>query len=305
MLTPYHKEELKRICSSILFDICIAPYTTFKVGGNVNALCDVAKPEILSKLVRYLHNNGIPYFIIGNGSNIMMSDSGFNGVIIRLRGEFEKISHFMDDNRILLKVGAGVNISHLLRYCVSNGLTGIEFLAGIPGTVGGAVAMNAGAFGKEIGRDVEKITILTPSGTIVSRNRSELSFSYRSMYMQAGYIITYVWLKLIPSDKGVIKRKISHCLHIRSESQPLDYPSAGCIFKNPDGNPAGKLIDEAGLKGKSIGGAMISRKHANFIINTGNATTQDIMTLINFIKNKIKEKKGIDLEPEIRFVGFG
>lgn len=288
----------------MLFDICIAPYTTFKVGGNVLALCDIRELDKLAEVVRYLNKNSIPYFIMGNGSNVIVSDSGFNGVVIRLKGEFEKIYNTPDDSKILLKVGAGVSISYFLRYCVKKGFTGTEFLAGIPGTIGGATAMNAGAFGKEIGEKIEKIMMLTPSGNITSKERSELKFSYRRMHMDAGSVITYVWLRLNPSDTNMVKQKISHYLDIRSSSQPLNYPSAGCIFKNPDRNYAGKLIDEAGLKGKSIGGAMISQKHANFIINTGNATTKDIIALITTIKDRIKEEKGIELEPEINFIGF-
>ena len=305
MLTDIQKAELKRICNSILFDIPIAPYTTFKVGGNVGALCNVEKTDILVELVRYLYKNNIPYVIMGNGSNVLVSDSGFEGVIIRLKAEFEKIDKAMMDNKkVSLKIGAGVSIPYLLRYCIKNNIGGIEFLAGIPGTIGGAIVMNAGAFGEEIGEKIEKITMITPHGDILYKNRSELKFSYRTMHMDTGSIITYVWLSLNHSDIDMLKKKISNYLRIRSQSQPINYPSAGCIFKNPDGDHAGRLIDEAGLKGKTVGGAMISQKHANFIINTGNAKTADIMALIRIIKKEIKEKKGIDLEPEINFIGF-
>ncbi len=306
MLPPIQRRELAKICNSILFDISISSYTTFKVGGNVEALCDVREMKELIELVRYLYKKDIPYAIIGNGSNVLVSDTGFDGVIVRLKGKFEKIDKpVVDDKGVVLNIGAGATIPQLLRYCIKNGLGGAEFLAGIPGTIGGATAMNAGAFGEEIGKKIDQITMVTAHGDLVSKKGSELRFSYRDMHIQPGSIITGVWLRLNHSDTGIVKKRISEHLRIRSQSQPLNYPSAGCIFKNPEGHKAGKLIDEVGLKGKSRGGAMISQRHANFIINTGNAKTADIMALIRIIREEIKEKKGIELEPEIRFIGFG
>jgi len=305
MLNSIQKNELKKICNSILFDISIAPYTTFKVGGRVWALCNISDMDTLIKFVKYLYKNDLPYIILGNGSNVLISDSGFKGIVIKLKGFFNKIKKIAKDNKkIILDVGAGTSISHVLRYCMNFGIGGIEFLAGIPGTIGGAVAMNAGAFEKEIGNNIEKITMITSCGDTLSKNKSELEFLYRRTKINPKYIITNIWLRLYPSNKDAVKKKILSYLDIRYKSQPLSHPSAGCIFKNPSGHYAGKLIDEVGLKGKTIGGAMISKKHANFIINTGNAKAKDIMALIKLIMNKIKEEKGIELEPEINIIGF-
>ncbi len=292
--------DLKRICPLTYIDVPLAPYTTFKIGGKASALCDVRSLNELKELIIYLNKNHIPYVVLGKGSNVLVSDSGFNGVVIRLKGEFEKI---VKDGSFL-KVGAGVKISSLLRYCLKNMLGGLEFLVCIPGTVGGATVMNAGAFNGHISDRIVKVGFINKDAKLLIKEISQLSFSYRHMHIEDGCIVVYVWLSLDPTCRKVIKDKILNYVRIRKKTQPVGVHSAGCIFKNPKRDYAGRLIEELGFKGLRIGGALVSDIHANFIINQGNATSSDVMALINKIKRRIKEEKGIELEPEIRFIGF-
>ncbi len=296
-----HLLKIKQICSNTRFNVALAPYTTFRIGGKAWALCEAVNLKELRELVAYLNIEHIPYFVLGNGSNILVSDSGFRGVVIRLKGEFEKLNSKKDG---LIIAGAGVSISRLLRYCVENGLGGLEFLAGIPGTVGGALFMNAGAFGGEIADKVAEVMIVNPSGDVILKERKELNFSYRKMHLNKGAVITTVSFSLEACNKEEIKNRISFYIQRKKQSQPVNCLSAGCVFKNPEGDYAGALIEKAGLKGKRIGDAIVSEIHANFIINKGNSSASDVMALINLIKNKVKAKDGIELEPEIQFLGF-
>ncbi len=292
--------EIKQICASTYFDIELAPYTTFRIGGKALALCNVKKLIELKNLISYLNSEKIPYVVLGKGSNVLISDSGFYGAVLRLKGKFEKIIHKGN----FLIAGAGVRVSSLLRYCIRHSIKGLEFLAGIPGTVGGAVSMNAGVFGKETCQHIEKILILKKDGEVCIKDISDLKFSYRNLSMERGTIILYAWFKVESGDKEEIKREIRSYLEKRRRTQPIGFHSAGCIFKNPRGNFAGRLIEKAGLKGLKIGGAVVSNIHANFIINEGNAKASDVLALIKEIKKKINDKEGINLETEIRFIGF-
>jgi UDP-N-acetylmuramate dehydrogenase len=291
---------IKCICPNTRFDVVLAPYTTFKIGGKAWAFCDVADLEELKKLVSYLNHEQIPYFVLGNGSNILVNDSGFKGVVIRLKGEFERLSN----ENTLIMAGAGVPISRLLSCCVKNGFSGLEFLAGIPGTVGGAVFMNAGAFGGEVSDRVEKVKLVSPSGEVLLKEKQELRFSYRKMHLSNCSIITHVWFRMDVDTREKVRERISFYLKRKMKTQPINHYSAGCIFKNPAGDYAGSLIEKAGLKGKSIGDAMISELHANFIINKGNSTASDVMALIKMVRDKVETKYGIKLNPEIKFIGF-
>ncbi len=292
--------QLKYICPNTRFNVTLAPYTTFKIGGKAWALCEVMNLKELKDLLIYLTQEQIPYFVLGKGSNVLVSDSGFKGVAIRLRGEFEKL----DSKDGILTAGAGVNISYLLRYCIKNGLSGLEFLAGIPGTVGGAVFMNAGAFGGEVLDKVEKLMIVNPFGEVILKEKKELEFSYRRTRIDKGAVIVNVWFSMKLYNRKEIKKRISFYIKLKKQSQPINCLSAGCIFKNPKEDYAGALIEKAGLKGRRIGDAEVSELHANFIINKGNSSASDVMRLIKIIKDKIKDKDGIELEPEIQFIGF-
>lgn len=308
-----YKEELSRIMGEHLrFDCSLAPYTTFGVGGKADILCEVRNEKELKNLVSYLYKKRIPYLVVGLGSNLLITDKGIEGVAIRLSGSLASIQNKnhhtngngrMSDESTVITVGGGLKIADLLAHCRSYGLGGVEFLAGIPATVGGAVAMNAGAFGKEIGSVVQNIHLITLHGALVIMDRSQLRFAYRHLDIKPEDIIIRVSLKLERKDKGDVAGRITDYLRIRNKTQPMGHPTAGSIFKNPPGEYAAKLIEKVGLKGKRIGGAVISPKHANFIVNTGDASANDILSLMNVVREKVKEATGIELEPEIRVTG--
>ena len=277
-------------------------YSTFRVGGRAEAICFPSELALLRQVVSFLSNSDIPYLVIGKGSNLLVRDGGIEGIVIILRGELAAIVKDGEGGDTL-RAGGGATIGDLLSYCADNNLSGPEFLAGIPGTMGGAVFMNAGAFGKELGEMVEEIYVVTRGGELVVMGRSQLAFSYRQLSLAGGTVIHGVKLRL-HKDTGVgVRGRILDYLRRRKESQPLDLPSAGSVFRNPPGDYAGRLIEGAGLKGKRIGGAMISRKHANFIVNSGGARAGDVLSLMDLARNRVRDMTGIELEPEIRIVG--
>ncbi len=297
------KTELLRIAGrQIGFDFPMSRHTTFRVGGNAEAVYEASDPEGLSRVVSFLVNEGIPYLVAGRGSNLLVKDGGIGGVVILLAGAFADIEYEESDSSNIL-AGAGLSIVDLLIWCREEGVSGLEFLAGIPGTVGGAIAMNAGAFGEEIGPRVREIRLVSQRGQLTVRDRSQLRFSYRDLNLEAGVVITNVLFRLDRDTPETVSAKIAGCLRKRKETQPREYPSAGSIFKNPLNDYAGLLIERAGLKGKRIGGAMISNKHANFIVNKGGATAMDILTLINLAREEVRKTAGVQLELEIKVVG--
>ena len=274
-------------------------HTTYKVGGN--AICAVI-PEDENKLITllsYLKENNIKHMILGNGSNVIFNDSGYSGVIVKL----DNFNHLnITGNKIV--VGAGYPLNKLALRVSRLGFTGMEFATGIPGTVGGAVYMNAGAYKTDMGYILTSIKVLTPDYKIKIMKNKELDFHYRSSFLQKNkdYICLEATITLIKGNSEEIMELINERKKRRVETQPLEYPSAGSVFRNPEGDFAGRLIEEIGYKGKGIGGAEVSLKHANFIINTGNATGEEIKELINEIKDKVKEKYNIELKVEQEFV---
>ncbi len=297
------KQELIRLVGKgVRFDCPMDQYTTFRVGGEAEALYKATDLAELKALVAYLSKEHIPYLPIGRGSNLLVKDQGLKGLVILLRGSLAAIERSETDDSTIM-AGGGAGLPDLLAYCRDAALGGLEFLAGIPGTVGGAVAMNAGAFGYEIGKTVKEIHEISPKGALLIRDRSQFQFSYRAFKLERGAVIVRAIFALSPEAEGVVGERISGYLRRRGKSQPLEYPSAGSVFRNPPNDYAGRLIEAAGLKGKRIGGAMISPKHANFIINTGGARAKDILALLSLVQKKVKRETGIDLEPEIRVVG--
>lgn len=298
------KEELVGLAGEkIRFHCPMAEYTTFQVGGAVEALYEAHDMEELKRLLVYLDRERIPYMALGRGSNVLVKDAGLEGIAIIFCGSLSTIEEERTDDRSVL-AGAGLSLVDLLNYCHRSALGGLEFLSGIPGTVGGAVAMNAGAFGKEIAERVKEIHIVDKRGNLVVKNRqSELAFSYRKLHLEKGSVIVKALFRLIPDSKESIGGKIFEYLKRKKESQPLDYPSAGSVFKNPAGDYAGRLIESVGLRGAKIGGAMISDKHGNYIINTGGAKAKDILDLVCLAQEVVKKETGIQLELEIRVVG--
>lgn len=282
-------------------NVSLKKYTTYRVGGNAICIVYPKNVECLIKLMRFINHYGIKYKMLGNGSNLIFSDKLYDGILIKL-DEFDNIDIYGSK----IKVGAGYSLMKLSRVAMKNSLTGLEFAAGIPGTVGGAIFMNAGAYKSDMGYIVQSIKVLTPDLKVVEFENKELNFHYRTSFLKThpGYICLEAIIRLEKGSKEAIEEVMKNRLKRRVESQPLNYPSAGSVFRNPNDMFAGQLIEQAGLKGMKQGGAMISDKHANFIINVGNATGEDVRNLILYTQNKIKEKYNVDLKLEQEFVNW-
>ncbi len=299
------KKRMKEIGGeAILFDVSLSQYTTFRVGGNAEAMYRAGNLKELKGMMAFLMDEGIPYLILGAGSNLLVRDGGLEGVAIILDGSFASIEDInMAEPSIL--AGAGLLLNKVVNFCTEKGLAGVEFLAGIPGTLGGGVAMNAGSWGKEIKDVIREVAILTRRAMVERKDSLNLKFKYRGLELNTGEIILNARLNLKFDKPASIKKKVISNIERRIQRFPFDMPSAGSIFKNPEGNYAGRLIDAVGLKGRSIGGAMISPKHANFIVNKGKASASDILALMDLAIVKVIEMFNIQLIPEIKIVGKG
>lgn len=296
------REKLAAILrNNIIFQCEMAPYTAFRTGGEADAICHPTNPDQLRRILLFLVSEHIPYIVLGKGSNVLISDKGFKGVVFILKGEFENITQD-EHERLMVTAWSSVKNSSMLSFCSQNGLSGLEFLAGIPGTIGGAITMNAGAYGFTIGDLVHDVVTMTKHGQEIRRKKKDIKFEYRKTNIPDREIIIRARFKLGQGENDIIDQRISANLSKRRKSQPLELPSAGSIFKNPPNDFAGRLLEEAGLKGKRIGGAMISLKHANFIVNAGGASSEDIVALMNLARETVREKTGIELEPEIRII---
>ncbi len=280
----------------------LSKYTTYKVGGKALAIVYPKNVDCLIKLLRLLKENDVKYKILGNGSNLLFSDSLFEGIIIKL-SSFDEVE-FFGNNKV--RVGAGYSLIKLSLLTAKKGLAGLEFASGIPGTVGGAVFMNAGAYKSDMGYVVQEVKVLTPDYKIITLENKELNFHYRSSFLQKHpeYICLEVIIKLKKGDKEILNEVINERRERRRESQPLEYPSAGSVFRNPDGGFAGKMIEDLGLKGYSNGGAKVSEKHANFIINYNKATSKDIKELIDYVHDAVLKEYNVDLKIEQEFVNW-
>ena len=279
----------------------LAKHTTYKVGGNARVFVYPKNREKLVLLLRELRAKHIKYKILGNGSNTLFSDKDFEGVIINL-DMFNKITYY----RTLVKAEAGVNLIKLSYQTVKRGLAGLEFASGIPGTVGGAIFMNAGAYKSDMGYVTKSIEVLTPNLEIITMTNKELDFHYRTSFLQKhkDYICLEATFQLRKNDKDLLQEIVEDRKKRRLESQPLEYPSAGSVFRNPENDFAGRLIEELGYKGYSKGGAKVSEKHANFIVNHDNAKAEDIKNIIELLQKEVKKKYDIDLKCEQEFVNW-
>ncbi len=277
-------------------------YTTYRVGGIASAIVYPKNVDSLMKLIRFVRSKDIPFKILGFGSNLLFSSKQYNGILIRL-DEFRNLEFFGTSK---VRVGAGYSLVKLSLQAAKRGLAGLEFAAGIPGTVGGAVFMNAGAYKSDMGYIVQDITVLTPDLRIIKLENKELDFHYRSSFLQKhpGYICLEAVIRLEKGDKNAIEEVIKDRRRRRIESQPLNFPSAGSVFRNPEGMFAGKMIEDLGLKGFQIGGAKVSEKHANFIINYDHATGEDIKSLIEYVREKVKKEYHVELKVEQEFVNW-
>ncbi|MDR1759551.1 MAG: UDP-N-acetylmuramate dehydrogenase [Fibrobacter sp.] len=281
-------------------NVSLKQYTTFRVGGAARFFTDISGADSLKLAIRFAQERQLPYFILGRGSNVVFSDAGFDGLVIRI---VSKSSFHFSENSC--EVFAGSSLSALARESIHRGLSGIHLLSGIPGTTGGAVYMNAGAYGQEIADCIREVRSFDPeTETTVSRSREECEFGYRrSVFQKNKEIILSAILEFQNGDPEVLKEEAAKVMKERKEKQPLEFPNAGSAFKRPAAGFPGALIEAAGLKGFTVGGAQVSEKHANFIINTGNASAQDIYDLSEQIIQKVRAHSGITLEREIIFTG--
>ena len=285
---------------AFLYNEPLRDHTTFRVGGEADAFLSVQSGDELKKVLLLCKAQQIPYFVLGNGSNLLVSDKGFRGLIISIGNYMSEIK--IEGKRIYVEAGA--LLGQVAQAAAKNGLTGMEFAAGIPGTVGGAIVMNAGAYDGEMKQIVETVTVMTPEGEIRNFTGTEMEFGYRtSRLKREPGIVLSVTLLLKEGRMTEIREKMSDFALRRREKQPLEYPSAGSTFKRPEGMFAGKLIMDAGLRGYTVGGARVSDKHCGFVINKDGATAEDINTLIKDVQEKVEEKFGVYLEPEVIFVG--
>lgn len=274
---------------------------SFKTGGNADLLVSPKSEEEIICVLKACKEKNIPYAILGNSTNLLIADEGYRGVIIRIGKEFSKISYHGDG---IIECKAGASLASLCNFALKQGLTGLEFAYGIPGTAGGAAYMNAGAYGGEMKDVLLSCKHITPDFKVEAFEKDNLNLAYRkSVYTDSPYAITSLILQLQKGDPVQIKAKMDELLGKRKDKQPLDFPSAGSTFKRPEGYFAGGLIEECGLKGYSVGGAQVSEKHAGFVINKGGATTNDILELIHDVQAKVLEMKGVSLETEVKYLG--
>lgn len=301
-MEDFLKEVEKNNIGKLEKNVFLSKYTTYKVGGLASCIIYPKNIDKLVQLIKIIKRYNVKYKVLGNGSNVLFSDKKFEGVIIKLNN-LDNI----EVNGTKIVVGAGYSLIKLSNVALKNSLTGLEFASGIPGTVGGAIFMNAGAYKSDMGYIVRDVKVLTDELEIISLTNREMNFHYRSSFLKEhpNYICLEATINLKKGKKSVIEEVIKNRRKRRLETQPLEYPSAGSVFRNPSpDNPSGKIIEELGLKGLSKGGAQVSEKHANFIINTGGASALDIKELIMYVQKAVKDNKGIDLKVEQEFVNW-
>ena len=276
-------------------------HTTFRIGGPAGYFCLPSDGTMLAAAVAACRRAGEPYYILGNGSNVLVSDQGYRGVVIQMYRNFDGIR--IEGNRLLVRAGELlIRASHQAGRA---GLTGMEFASGIPGTVGGALVMNAGAYGGEMKDIVREALVMKPEGELVRLSGEELELGYRSSVIaRKGYVVLEAVLELSPGEPEAIQAKMQELKEARTGKQPLEYPSAGSTFKRPQGYFAGKLIRDAGLRGFRVGDAQVSEKHCGFVINRGDATAADVMALIAHVRSEVKRRFGVELEMEVKTLGF-
>ncbi|MBQ7564451.1 MAG: UDP-N-acetylmuramate dehydrogenase [Lachnospiraceae bacterium] len=302
------EESLSRIADpgALLLNEPMRLHTTFRVGGNADFYIEVSSAEQLKDLVSFLSKQRTPFFVLGNGSNLLVSDAGYRGVILSLSKYFQRIEVLSDsaEGSVIL-AESGALLGSVSKTAMEAGLKGLEFASGIPGSVGGAIVMNAGAYGGEMKQVVESVTLLdTERLAIEKRSCKEMEFSYRDSLVKHGpYIVLETRLRLFPGNREEIRALIEELRQKRVEKQPLEYPSAGSTFKRPEGYFAGKLIEDSGLRGYRVGDAQVSEKHCGFVINRGHATAAEIMTVIRDVSRIVLEKQGVQLTPEIVMLG--
>lgn len=286
-------------------NICLqesmASHTTFRIGGLADCFVQLENTEQLIKVQKYLSQVGVPFFVLGNGSNLLVSDAGFRGAILQIGSKMNRVT--VEGNVIVAQAGA--SMAQIARTAMEHELTGMEFASGIPGTIGGGVVMNAGAYGGELSQIVTQVNVVNNEGEIMELDNETMEFGYRTSTIRNNpFTVTEVILRLEKGDRRQIRERMEELAAKRREKQPLEYPSAGSTFKRPAGHYAGQLIMEAGLRGFQCGGAKVSDKHCGFVINTGNATAEDVRKLIREVQARVRDKFNVDLETEVLFLGW-
>ena len=279
----------------------MSKYTSFKIGGSAECMVKIKTLEQLKSILKYTNENNINLTIIGNGSNILVSDEGIKGIVVKI--EIDNLEIDIQDKKAIITVGSGVKLGLLAQKCLKQEIAGFEFASGIPGTIGGAIRMNAGAHGSEMKDIVKTVTYVDRNGAVHKIESNQAEFEYRkSLFSHNDYIIVETEIELEKGNANEIKEKMTEYANFRKEKQPIEYPSAGSTFKRGSDFITAKLIDECGLKGYQIGGAQISEKHAGFIINKNNATAKDVIKLMEYTKEQVYEKFGKIIEAEIEIL---
>ena len=295
-------EKLQKLLgeAKVFVNEAMASHTTFKIGGPADYFVKPETVEELAAVLKLCKEEEIPYFILGNGSNLLVGDKGFRGVVIQLYKNFDGMN--IEGTTVTAKAGA--MLVRVAKESGKAGLTGLEFASGIPGTIGGAMVMNAGAYGGEMKDVVTSVTALTKDGEIKKLSAEEMNFRYRgSVIEDEGYIVLEAEMELKEGNLEEIQARMAELTVQRKKKQPIEYPSAGSTFKRPEGYFAGKLVQDAGLRGFQVGGAQVSEKHCGFVINAGGATAADVMSLMQQVSDKVNEQFGVTLEPEVKRIG--
>lgn len=291
-------EQLREIGCEVLADEPMAAHTSFRIGGAADLFVTAQNEEQLAAVRRMCACNGVPLMLVGNGSNLLVSDAGIAGVVLQL----ESAPPTFDGTTVIAP--AGLSLGKLCVAACEQGLSGLEFAYGIPGTVGGGVYMNAGAYGGELAQVIRRVGVMTADGTVTVLSAEEMAFGYRhSVLMEQPMTVLWAQLELTFDEPAAIRARMDDYLNRRREKQPLEYPSGGSFFKRPAGYFAGALIEQCGLKGIAVGGAQVSEKHAGFVINRGGATCADVMELCHLVQRTVRDACGVELEREVQLIG--
>jgi len=281
----------------------LARYTSMKIGGPADYFIEVENDAALRRLLPLLADHGKSVCLLGNGSNILVSDRGVRGAVLHLAGDFKRLAWREDETGVIADAGAACVVTQLARESARKGYAGLEFAEGIPGTIGGALVMNAGAYGSEFERIVEQVEGVTSQGATLCFSRDQMNFSYRDSHLPPGMVVTRVKLRLGKDEAARVSSKLRELVTRRKSSQPSGYPNSGSMFRNPPGDFAGRLIEAAGLKGARIGPAQISEQHANFIVNRGGARADEVRQLMDLARTQVKQRFGVELVPEVKYLG--
>ena len=281
----------------------LARYTSMKIGGPADYFIEVENDRALARVLTLLDRHRMAFFLLGNGSNVLISDRGVRGAVIRLTGDFKRVEWREAGDIVQVKVGAAYAVTQLVRQAMRRGYAGLEFAEGIPGTVGGALFMNAGAYGSEFEKVVDEVDAMSAQGEPVRLSREQMTFSYRDSHLPAGTVVIEVRMRLAKAETARVDSKLRELVGRRKSSQPAGLPNSGSMFRNPPGDYAGRLIEAAGLKGKRIGQAQIAERHANFIVNLGGAKAAEVWQLMDLAKNEVSRQFGVELMAEVKLLG--